>query len=593
MTNNKIKYRDIGRFCLHFWATAWRPGAATLVLISLAILCDVMVPVYIGRTVDALSSAPAGDAQALNSALKNFGIFIVLGIGFSLLRSCGIFYWNWFAVRALFAVVTNVTHKVQRFSADWHANAFAGATVRKITRGMWSLDMLQDTLLFGIVMATVMMIAMSVMLLVVIPEVGLFTIGISFLYIWFSVATAVGFLAPLFRESAAADTRLGAVLADIITGNPTVKSFGNEEREDKTFFDVAQSWRRKALRSWQSAQTIDLIRSLLRMVMMSGMLGLTIWLWSKGRASSGDIALVLTSFFIVAGYLRDIGMHISTLQKSASEMEDAVWFWMREDDIRDVPNAKPLKADRGAIEFDNVTFCYQSQERPVFKDFSIQIAPGEKIALVGPSGSGKSTFIKLLQRLYDVQSGEIRIDEQNIATVTQQSLRRAIALVPQDPVLFHRSLSENIAYGHDYADAAMIQDAAREAYAHDFIARLPLDYETLVGERGVKLSGGERQRVAIARAILSESPILVLDEATSSLDSISEHYIQKALEGLMENKTTITVAHRLATIRRADRILVFSDGQIVEQGTHDDLIRKDGSHYRHLYEMQALDLVGE
>ena len=198
----------------------------------------------------------------------------------------------------------------------------------------------------------------------------------------------------------------------------------------------------------------------------------------------------------------------------------------------------------------------------------------------------------MLQRLYDVTEGEIRIDGQNIADVTQESLRHAIALVPQDPVLFHRTLTQNIAYGKPEAAADEVMAAASEAYADQFIKTLPLQYDTLVGERGVKLSGGERQRVAIARALLAKAPILVLDEATSSLDSISEHIIQKALDNLMQGRTTITIAHRLATIRRADRILVFEQGSIIEQGTHEELMRNAGSHYKKLFDMQALDLVG-
>lgn len=239
-----------------------------------------------------------------------------------------------------------------------------------------------------------------------------------------------------------------------------------------------------------------------------------------------------------------------------------------------------------------MNFGYELQKKPVFENFSIHIRAGEKIALVGPSGSGKSTFAKLLQRLYDIQSGEVLIDGQNIARVTQESLRQALALVPQDPILFHRSLTDNIKYGRPHADQSQVEQAAAEAFAHDFIQTLPFEYNTMVGERGIKLSGGERQRVAIARAILADAKILILDEATSSLDSISEHYIQKALETLMRGRTTITIAHRLATIRQADRILVFDKGRIVEEGTHDDLLKRPDSHYKKLFDMQALDLVG-
>jgi ATP-binding cassette subfamily B protein len=228
----------------------------------------------------------------------------------------------------------------------------------------------------------------------------------------------------------------------------------------------------------------------------------------------------------------------------------------------------------------------------LYRDVSIAVAAGEKLALVGPSGSGKSTMAKLIQRLYNLNEGQIRIDGQDIAQVTMDSLRRQIALVPQDPMLFHRSLSENIAYGRPGASQEEIVNAARKAFADDFIRALPLGYDSLVGERGVKLSGGERQRVAIARAILADAPVLILDEATSSLDSISEHYIQMALEELMRGRTAITIAHRLSTVQRADRILVFDNGSIVEQGSHSSLMASPRSQYRRLYEMQALGLEG-
>lgn len=306
--------------------------------------------------------------------------------------------------------------------------------------------------------------------------------------------------------------------------------------------------------------------------------------------------MAITAFFIIGGYLREIGRQIAELMKSSSEMADVIGFWLHDNDVKDVDGAKTLEVHRdgvgSAISFDKVGFKYEQGARPIYTSLSVEIKAGEKVALVGASGSGKSTFVKLIQRLYDIQSGAILIDGQEIASVTQESLRRAVALVPQDPVLFHRSLAENIAYGKPDAMIDEIRTAAREAYAAEFIEGLPLGYQTLVGERGVKLSGGERQRVAIARALLSDAPVLILDEATSSLDSVSEHYIQKALERLMVGRTTITIAHRLATIQKADRILVFDKGQIVEQGTHTELLDNPQSIYRRLYEIQALDLVG-
>jgi ATP-binding cassette subfamily B protein len=245
------------------------------------------------------------------------------------------------------------------------------------------------------------------------------------------------------------------------------------------------------------------------------------------------------------------------------------------------------------IAFDRVGFRYPGAETHLYTNMSLTIAAGEKLALVGPSGSGKSTMVKLIQRLYDVTEGRIHIDGQDISRVTMESLRRQIALVPQDPILFHRSLAENIAYGKPGASMEEMVSAAKKAFAHEFIMALPTGYDSLVGERGVKLSGGERQRVAIARAILADAPILILDEATSSLDSVSEHYIQLALYELMRGRTTITIAHRLSTVQKADRILVFDSGRIVEQGSHAGLMASPRSQYRKLYDMQALELFGD
>ena len=238
-----------------------------------------------------------------------------------------------------------------------------------------------------------------------------------------------------------------------------------------------------------------------------------------------------------------------------------------------------------------MTFHYGSHRTALYRDFSVEIEPGERVGLVGHSGSGKTTFVKLIQRLYDVNAGRILIDGQDISRVEQSSLRGQIAIVQQEPILFHRSLAENIAYARPSASQAEIEHAARLASAHDFITRLPKGYGTLVGERGVKLSGGERQRVAIARAFLADAPILILDEATSSLDSESEVLIQQAMERLMVGRTTLVIAHRLSTVRALDRLLVFDQGRIVEEGTHDALVRMPGGIYRRLFERQALELT--
>ena len=593
MKHEQVTYKDVFRYAKHYWRQRAKVGYALLALMFFATVLDVFVPVYTGKIVDSLVGSPAGDEQALEQTIKYLGIFAGLAFAFNLLRWGAISIWAWFAVHAMYEILTEALHKVQRFSSDWHANAFAGGTVRKITRGMWAFDVFGDTLFMGLYPAIMIMLGMTAMLLIKLPLVGIFVAVMIVIYSGISIWMSVRILAPKFRASSRADTKVGAVLADIITGNPTVKAFGSERREDAVFDEVSTNWRKVSQNAWLTGELGNLIRGALRAFMLIGMIGMTVLMWQSGNATPGDIALSLTSFFIIGGYLRDIGMHIANLQKSVSEMEDIISFWKREDEVQDAKQAKSFQPASGEIEFDRVRFSYKGQNKPIYDDFSIRIDPGEKVALVGHSGSGKSTFVKLVQRLYDVQGGQVRIDGQAIDGVTQESLRQSIALVPQEPILFHRSLAENIAYGRPDAGMEEIIDAAKKAYAHDFIMSLPQDYGTLVGERGVKLSGGERQRVAIARAILADAPILILDEATSSLDSVSEHYIQKALDRLMEGRTTITVAHRLATIKNVDRILVFDKGRVVEQGKHEELVCRDNSVYRTLFEMQALDLVGD
>jgi ATP-binding cassette subfamily B protein len=282
-------------------------------------------------------------------------------------------------------------------------------------------------------------------------------------------------------------------------------------------------------------------------------------------------------------------MHINNLQRSVNDMEELVAIHGEPIGIADAPDARPIDIQGGRIVFDDVTFHYGGHRAPLYDGLSVEIRAGERVGLVGRSGSGKTTFVKLVQRLYDVSGGKILIDGQDIAKAEQHSLRSQIAIVQQDPILFHRTLAENIAYGRPGASMAAVEQAARLANAHDFILRLPKGYGTLVGERGVKLSGGERQRVALARAFLADAPVLILDEATSSLDSESEGLIQQAMERLMKGRTSIVIAHRLSTVRSLDRILVFDRGEIVEQGTHAALTTRPGGVYRSLFELQATE----
>jgi len=559
---------------------------------ALATLCDVFLPLFAGRLIDALADVALNERDAqIGAAYVALAAFIAISLGFYVFREVSYRFWIPIATITMRRIVCDAFYRVQRFSADWQANSFAGATVRKISRGMWAYDEFADTIYIGFLPAGIVLVGVTANLMAHWLLMGLFVLVASIAYVTVSIALASRYVAPANVVMNKSDSAMGAAMADAVTCNAAVKSFGAELREDKRFFDVADRWHRHARWAWSREINSGTVLSAMSMLLQGGLLALALWYWSQGLATAGDVTFVMTSYFVVHGYLREIGHHVRNMQKAINEIEDLVGFEQQDIGVADRAHAKPLAADQGAIAFDGVTFRYGNQERPIYADFSLQIAAGERVALVGPSGSGKSTFVKLVQRLYDVDAGRILIDGQNVAEATQESLRQAIALVPQDPALFHRSLSENIAYARPEASQAEIEAAARRAYAHDFITRLPQGYETLVGERGVKLSGGERQRVALARAFLADAPILILDEATSSLDSITETQIQEAIEELMEGRTTIVIAHRLSTVRSVDRILVFRDGAIVEQGSQAELLARHDGHFKKLHAMQVQGLI--
>ncbi len=320
-------------------------------------------------------------------------------------------------------------------------------------------------------------------------------------------------------------------------------------------------------------------------LMIMGTLYFLIRGWQADQIGAGDFAFVITVAFNVIMCVWQLGWRLPDFFKQIGTCQQALSLIREPHQIIDQPNAPDLIIQQGKIVFDNVHFHY-NPNMDLFKNKNITINPGEKIGLVGFSGSGKSTFVNLILRYYDIESGAILIDDQNIASVTQDSLRNNIAMIPQDVTLFHRSLKENIQYGSLNADEADIILASKKAHCHEFIEQLELGYETLVGERGIKLSGGQRQRIAIARAILKNAPILILDEATSALDSMTEQQIQESLNVLMENRTTIVIAHRLSTLLGMDKILVFHQGQIIEQGKHQSLLAQNG-HYATLWQMQV------
>ena len=313
--------------------------------------------------------------------------------------------------------------------------------------------------------------------------------------------------------------------------------------------------------------------------------------WLKGILTLGDFVLLRSYLSQLTEQVRSMGGNVRRIYEAMADANEMTEILLTPHEVVDEKRAAVLTVPKGVVEFRNVQFSYIGGSNLVLQDFSLKTRPGERVGIVGPSGGGKSTVLKLLVRLHDVNSGAILIDHQDIAVVTQASLHRNIAYVPQEPILFHRSLMENIRYSKPAATDEEVIQAAKLAHCHEFISNFPAGYQTLVGERGVKLSGGERQRVAIARAILMDAPILVLDEATSSLDSESEVYIQDSLAKLVIGRTVIAVAHRLSTIRKMDRIVVVKDGHIIEEGSHDLLVKIENGLYQRLWNLQSTDLL--
>jgi ATP-binding cassette subfamily B protein len=571
-----LKNRQVLGFIARFWLRRPWLLAGTVALTLAAIGFDLSLPWASGRLVDAVGAGPSDPGPAWRAC----AVFVGVYLAFSVIRNAAMRFLIPMSANNMKDMTDEAFRRVQSFSADWHADSFAGATVRRLSRAMWGYDVVTDAALIWFGPTIVVLFGLCILMAVRWPVVGIFAFAVTVLYIGSNVLLTSLYARPMNLRSVALDSRIGGALADSISSNTTVKAFGAEAREEARIGGVTELWRTTTIRTWNRFTDLWLWHSLLLVVLQAGLTGLLVLQWTKGRATPGDIAFAVTSFMLMTSYLRNIGDNIRMAQRGLDDSEDVARYASTPPQVLDAPGAKAFRADLGEIVFDRVVFRYKSATTPLYDHFTLRIAPGERVALVGPTGAGKSTFVKLIQRLYDVDSGQILVDGQDIAAVSQGSLRRAIAVVPQDPALFHRTLSENIAYARPDATQDEVELAAKRARAHDFICKLPQGYRTLVGERGVKLSGGERQRVAIARAFLADAPILVLDEATSSLDVETERQVQAAMEELMVGRTTIVIAHRLSTIRGADRILVFEDGRIVEEGKHADLVKRGGAYAR-------------
>jgi len=477
---------------------------------------------------------------------------------------------------------------ILRHSHDFFSNNFTGSLVQKINRFTRAVERLSDRLFMDIVPLLVKVTGVSVVLIGVDYRLS---VGIM---IWIVLFFSISFVFVRIKlkhdvKAAEVDSKVAASLSDSLSNHNVVQLFTGTHDESKIFHKVNKEFTDIYTKRWNIGEITNGIQSAINYVAEFVIFYFAIRFWMQGTISLGVFVLLQAYLFGLSHSIWQFGRIVRDLYEATTDAREMVEILHLPYDIKDISNAKTLEVTSGAIEYKNIRFAFgrnKEKGKPVFNDFSLYIKPGEKVAIIGSSGAGKSTFVKLLLRLHDIESGEILIDGQNIQSVTQDSLRRNISLVPQDPALFHRTLMENIRYGRRDATNEEVIEAAKLAHCDIFIKEFPLQYDTFVGERGIKLSGGERQRVAIARALLKNAPILVLDEATSSLDSHSESLIQDALDTLMKGKTTIVIAHRLSTIRKMDRIVVLGKQGVVEEGNHDELLKQNGT-YAKLWNLQA------
>lgn len=568
-------------FTFGLWMRRGGQIALILALVLTSTAVDIAIPVLTGRLVAAVSDGAAPWAI--------FGALLGLGVVSIIAKIMSYFVIIDLTIPTMRTAEAEAFAHVQRLPADWHANAFAGSTVRKITRGAWALDDMGDLLLLALLPSTLILLGTIGTLTAFRWEVGLVAGLGAILFLGLSLSLTLLWVAPAARLANAQDSRVSGALADAITSNAVVRAHAGELREDARLDSVLAKWAHRTRRTWRRGTWSGLSQDVSIWGLRAAVLGGALLAYTRGMADAGEIAFVVSALGMLDGYLRQMGNHVRGLQKAVNDAEELVDLMEAtpEQNVARSP-ARALPPRAAALAFEHVDYGYTGAATPLFTDLHVAIRAGQKVGLVGRSGSGKTTFVKLIQRIHEITDGAITLGGVDIARVPLEQLRRQIALVPQDPVLFHRSLAENIAYARPGATADEVHDAAARAGAADFIARLPKGYGTEVGERGVKLSGGERQRVAIARAFLSDAPVLVMDEATSSLDSEAEALVAEAAERLMEGRTTLVIAHRLATVERMDRILVFDRGRIVEDGPPAQLMaRKDGL-YRALRARQTL-----
>ncbi len=494
---------------------------------------------------------------------------------------------GWFAAHTFVAVTGDLRRDLFQYlsghSPTYYSEKQPGTLASRITATSNAIYTAENTTAWNVLPPCIAVAGAIVMIIAVNPLMAAALLCCSAILsvILFKLAGRGSSRHHAFASKAAA---VDGELVDVIGNMALVRAFGMTFREQTRFRATVKAELDARRASLLYLERLRLLHAVITAMLSAGLLGWALWLWSQGRATSGDIVLVSSLGFTILHGTRDLAVALVDVTQHVARLAEAVQTLLEPHGMPDRDDAAELIAQGGRVDFENVTFAYPHR-KPILDHFDLHIAAGQRVGLIGKSGAGKTTVLALLQRFYELQGGAIRIDGEDIAMVTQDSLRHTIALVPQDISLLHRSIYENIAYGRPEASRDEVIAAAREARCADFIEAMPEGYETIVGDRGVKLSGGQRQRVAIARAILKNAPILLLDEATSALDSASEEAIQQALDRLMVGRTVIAIAHRLSTLQNFDRIIVMSSGKVIDDGSPDELRNRPGL-YRELLAKQ-------
>ncbi|WP_457442975.1 ABCB family ABC transporter ATP-binding protein/permease [Roseateles sp. P5_E4] len=573
----------VGRLLPYLWRYRWRVALALTFMVG-AKLCNVGVPLLLKQLIDSLNLKP-GQPEAL--MVVPLGLLLAYG---ALRLSTSLFAE---ARELIFAKATEGTSRsislqvfrhLHDLSLRFHLERQTGGMTRDIERGTRAVHSLISYSLYSIV-PTLIEVVLVLTLLGVKFDVWFAGITVAALVIYIGFTVVVTEWRTKFRKTLnELDSVAHSKAIDSLLNYETVKYFNNEAFEATRYDESLEKLRRAQLKS---QRTLSMLNTGQQLIIASALV-LMLWRATQGvvagHMSLGD--LVMVNAFMIQLYipLNFLGVIYREIKQALTDIEKLFVLLDREREIADAPDAAELAVGGGSVVFDNVRFAYDPV-RPILHGVSFEIPAGRKVAVVGPSGSGKSTLARLLYRFYDIDSGAIRIDGQDIRTVTQSSLRRAIGIVPQDTVLFNDTVAYNIAYGRPGASQQEVEGAARAAHIHAFIAATPLGYDTMVGERGLKLSGGEKQRVAIARTLLKNPPILIFDEATSALDSTNERAIQAELESVGQNKTVLVIAHRLSTVVDAHEILVLEQGRIIERGRHDTLLARNG-RYAEMWRLQ-------